>query len=185
MSKTVVLTAGHSNKRPGVVANGYREEAVATEFREMVAGRLRAMGLKVITDGQGEENHSLRYALKLIPKGDLAIEFHTNGFADKRANGCETISLPEDKALSQSLSAAVAGVLGTRLRGKKGWIDQSKTAHRRLAYVRAGGIIMEPFFLTNKRECVLWQKHKEEVADEVADVVYSELMLPWMGVLCS
>ena len=83
----------------------------------------------------------------------------------------ETISLPKDKALAQRISQAIARVMGARLRGDAGWIDQSKSARGRLGFVNAGGLIVELFFISNPAELAAWDAKKWLVASAAADVL--------------
>ena len=53
-------------------------------------------------------------------------------FNGQFANGIECIALPKDKVLAQNLSAAVAKVTGSRLRGDKGYIPQESSARGKL-----------------------------------------------------
>lgn len=147
----IVLTAGHSNTDPGAVANGATEAGLMTELRNVAAKKLREIGHIVHTDGEGSTNQSLNDALSLIKRvhPDVALELHMNAAANPAATGVETIALPEDKRLAQSLSAAVGNVLGLRLRGDKGWIDQSQSARGRLGFINAGGLILETAFISN------------------------------------
>ena len=41
----------------------------------------------------------------------------------------------KDKKLAQALSKAVADAFGSRLRGDKGWIDQSQSARGKLGFI--------------------------------------------------
>ena len=95
---TFVVTAGHSNTDPGAVANGHKESDIACDMRNMIASKLRALGHKVFTDGDGKENQPLSQAIKLVSNG-LAIEIHCNAASNPAASGVECISLPKHKAL--------------------------------------------------------------------------------------
>lgn len=171
MSKTFAITAGHSDADPGAVANGRKEAEIAREMRNMVAAKLRERGCKVMTDGKAHENMPLTVAITLAKQASVAVEFHCNAAASAQANGVETISLPKDKALSQRISQAIARVMGARLRGDAGWIDQSKSARGRLGFVNAGGLIVELFFISNPAELAAWDAKKWLVASAVADVL--------------
>lgn len=171
MNKTFAITAGHSDTDPGAVANGRKEADIARDMRNMVAAKLRERGYKVFTDGQHNENLPLTVAITLARQANVAVEFHCNAAASAQANGVETISLPKDKALSQSISKAVSGALGVRMRGDAGWIDQSKSARGRLGFVNAGGLIVELFFISNPAELAAWDAKKWLVASAVADVL--------------
>ena len=171
MNKPIVLTAGHSDFDPGAVGNGQTEAGIARELRNIVAGKLRGMGERVITDGEPASNKPLRDAIALIPQGRVAVEIHCNAAANPAAGGVECISLPKDKVLSQRLSRAVARVLELRVRGDGGWIDQSKSARGKLGYVSAGGLILEVFFISNPAEMAVYQARKWLVAQAIADVL--------------
>lgn len=165
------ITAGHSNTDPGAVNGKIKEADLVVNFRNAVTHYLREAGLQVKTDGAGTKNDPLSVAVKLIQGSSVAVEFHMNAAASKQANGIETIALPKDKKLAQDLSKAVADALGSRLRGDNGWIDQSKSARGRLAYVNAGGLIVELGFISNEAELAAFQARYWLAAKAVAKVL--------------
>ncbi len=169
--KPYVITAGHSNTDPGAVANGEKEAALAAELRNIVAFKLREKGCVVITDGVGKDNKPLSEVIKLIPKGDVALEIHFNAAAAISASGVETIALPKDKELAQRLSKAIVSVTGSKLRGEAGYIDQSKSARGRLGYVSAGGLIVEVAFISNQAELEAYQSKKWLVASAIVEAL--------------
>lgn len=165
------ITAGHSNTDPGAVNGKVKEADLVVNFRNAVTHYLREAGLQVKTDGTGTKNDPLSAAVKLIQGSSVAVEFHMNAATSKQANGIETIALPKDKKLAQDLSRAVADALGSRLRGDKGWIDQSKSARGRLAYVNAGGLIVELGFISNEDELARFNARYWLAAKAVAKVL--------------
>lgn len=165
------ITAGHSNSDPGAVNSKTKESELVTNFRNAVSHYLREYGVQVKNDGTGSKNDPLSSAIKLISGSDVAVEFHMNAAASKQANGVEAISLPHDKKLAQDLSAAIANTLGSRLRGDKGWIDQSKSARGRLGYVNAGGLIVELGFISNDDELARFNARYWLAAKAVAKVL--------------
>lgn len=165
------ITAGHSNSDPGAVNGKIKEADLVVNFRNAVTHYLREAGLQVKTDGTGTKNDPLSAAVKLIQGSSVAVEFHMNAAASKQANGIETIALPRDKKLAQDLSAAVASALGSRLRGDNGWIDQSKSARSSLAYINAGGLIVELGFISNEAELAAFQARYWIAAKAVAKVL--------------
>ncbi|QOD85187.1 N-acetylmuramoyl-L-alanine amidase [Chromobacterium haemolyticum] len=167
----ILVSAGHSNVDPGAVANGYREADIAAEFRNLVAHELRQAGVEVLTDGEGSDNKPLAEAVKLAGGVGLAVEFHCNAAVNPQARGVESISLPAKRDISRRISAAIAGVMASPLRGDQGWIDQSKTPRGRLAFVNAGGVIVELFFISNPAELATYQAKKPELARAVAAVL--------------
>lgn len=178
--KTIVITAGHSNKDPGAVTvvDGVTitEAEISARFRNALTKKL-SDHFNVVTDGTGEVNQTLNDAITLIKRHTpvVAIEIHTNASSNPQAIGVETISLPKDKKLSQGISAAIASVMGERIRGDNGWIDQSQSARGRLGYINAGGIIIETFFLSNHESLRKWLDKYWLVADAVAKYLIEEL----------
>ncbi len=165
------ITAGHSQSDPGAVANGLKEADLAVELRDIIASKLRSLGHDVITDGAKGVNQPLSEAIKLIAKGELALEIHFNAAASPAASGVETIALPVNKALAQRISKAIAGVLGSKLRGNGGYIDQSQSARGKLGYISAGGLIVEVAFISNPTEIAVYQAKKWLVASAIVEVL--------------
>ena len=165
------ITAGHSNTDPGAVNGKTKEADLVVNFRNAVTRYLREAGLQVKTDGTGTKNDPLSAAVKLITGSSVAVEFHMNAATSKQTNGVETISLPKDKKLAQDLSKAVADALGSRLRGDNGWIDQSKSARGRLAFVSNGGLIVELGFISNEAELAAFNDKYWIAAKAVAKVL--------------
>ena len=171
INQFVAITAGHSNTDPGAVNGQFKEAELVTNFRNAVSYYLRQAGIEHKMDGIGSTNLNLNAALKLIKGSSVAVEFHMNAAASPQANGIETISLPKDKKLAQDLSKAVATALGSRLRGDNGWIDQSKSARGRLAFVSNGGLIVELGFISNPTELKTFNDKYWVAAKAVADVL--------------
>lgn len=168
----ITVTAGHSNKDPGAVNGLFREADIAQEMRNMVALYLRQKDIAVKTDGEGKGNLPLPAAIKLISGSKAAVEFHCNAFPKPTAGGCEALSQPKDRALSQRLCKAVSDVMGIPTRGTDGgWKNEGSGQHSRLGYVRNGGIILELFFISNPTELAVWQDKKWSVAKAVAEVL--------------
>ena len=160
----ITITAGHSNTDPGAVNGSDREADIAQDMRNIVASILRTdYGLEVKTDGE------------LIKGSRLAIEFHTNAAASKAATGIEALSIPKNKAVCQRLCAAVADASGWKLRGEGGYKPDNAGQHSRLAYAQAGGIVFEPFFISNDADLKLFKERKWIICRAVADAVAREL----------
>lgn len=171
MSK-VVITAGHSNTDPGAVNGNITEASIVTDMRNMIALYLERKGVTVVTDGAGSENQTLSSAIKLIPKGKVAIEFHCNAFHLPTAGGVEALAQPKDKVICQKLCEAVSDVMGIPVRGAAGGFKPENSGqHSRLGYVRGGGVILELFFISNPTELATYQAKKWLVARELADVI--------------
>lgn len=176
MSKIIVLTAGHSNTDPGAVNGSDREADLAQDMRNIVASILRDdYGLTVKTDGTGKGNMPLREAVKLIRGSDVAVEFHTNAAASKAATGVEALSMSKNKRWCQVLSRAVADATGWKLRGEGGFKPDNAGQHSRLAYAQAGGIVFEPFFISNDADLKLFKERKWAICRAIATAIAMEV----------
>ena len=169
--KIITITAGHSNTDPGACNGSAREADIAQDMRNMVALYLERAGIPIRTDDTGKGNAPLSQAVQLIKGSAVAVEFHCNAAASKAAKGVEALSQGKDKAVSQRLCKAVSDVLGSPLRGDKGWKAENSGQHSRLAYVSNGGIILELFFISNDAELQAWYDKKWLVAKAVAEVL--------------
>lgn len=172
----ITITAGHSNTDPGAVNGSDREADIAQDMRNIVAAILRTdHGLEVKTDGEGKGNLPLREAVKLIKGSRLAVEFHTNAALNKTATGIEALSTPKNKAACQRLCRAVEQVTGWKLRGEDGYKPDNAGQHSRLAYAQAGGIIFEPFFISNDADLAQWKQTKWSICRAIANAIAEEV----------
>ena len=172
IKQVIVLTAGHSLTDPGACNGHFTEANIAREVRNGVTGILNARGHKVINDGTGSDNQPLSKAAALIKQGKIAIEFHLNAAANKKATGVEALAQTKDKVICQKLCKAIADVLDIPVRGSDGgWKPENSGQHSRLAFVSAGGIILELFFISNDAELQKYFEHKDQVFEAIADVL--------------
>lgn len=163
----IFLSAGHSSSDPGAVAFGRKEADIAVEFRNIVTFYLLMAGVKPVTDGKGSENIPLAQAVRLVGKNRPALEFHCNA-GPASASGVETLSAPKDMILGAAVCKALADALDIRNRGAK---PENAGQHHRLAFVQAGGIIVELFFITNKADLAAYDARKWLAARAVANVL--------------
>lgn len=166
-----LISAGHGGADPGACANGYTEAAIALDMRELVAKRLIEMRHTVFQDGGQGENLPLKMALPLVKGTDLAVELHCNAAANLQAGGVEVIAPPALKPVAQRIARAIAAETGQKLRGQGGWIDQSQSQHAKLAFVQAGGLIVEMVFITNLADLRAFLAAKERVAQAIAGAI--------------
>lgn len=163
-----LISAGHSATDPGACANGHAEAAIALDMRDLVAKRLLEMRHTVLSDGGLGENLPLKQAVALVKGTDLAVELHCNAAANLHATGVEVIAPPALKLVAQRIARAIAGETGQKLRGSGGWIDQSQSQHTKLAFVQAGGLIVEMVFISNLADLRGFLAVKERVAMAIA-----------------
>lgn len=163
----IFLSAGHSTVDSGATAFGRKEADVAEEFRDYVALYLRRSKIPYRADGFGDQNPSLVDTVKMVGQDRPALEFHCNA-GPASAGGVETLSAPKDMVLGASICKAIADALGIKNRGAK---PENSGQHHRLAFVRAGGIIVELFFLTSPTDLAAYDAKKWLAAKAVAEVL--------------
>lgn len=161
------LSAGHSNVDPGAVAFGRREADIAVEFRNIVSFYLQRDGIKHEVDGKGTINVPLSQAVKSARKHRVSVEFHCNA-GPPSATGVEVLCAPKDQVIAEEICEAIADSLHIRNRGVK---PENAGQHHRLAFVQAGGMIVELFFLSNKTDLLAYDQRKWLAAREVAAVL--------------
>lgn len=164
----IFLSAGHSNVDPGAVAFGRKEADIVAEFRNIVSFYLMQAGVQHHVDGAGTDNVPLVETIKLIGSNRPAIEFHCNAASSVLASGVETLSGPKDIALCKELCAAVSHVFNINNRGAK---PENSGQHHRLAFVQAGGIILELFFISSPKDLAAYDAKKWLAAKEVANIL--------------
>lgn len=168
--KKLLISAGHSAIDPGASANGVTEAYIVTEFRDLVAYYLDQFEVKYISDGAKGVNLPLKDAIKLVRQADVSVEFHLNA-ATPAATGVETLSAPQHYKLGAQLCDVISKEMGIKNRGAK---PEGSGQHSRLAFVQAGGLILELFFITNPNDLKIYQERKWLIARAVAKVLAEE-----------
>jgi N-acetylmuramoyl-L-alanine amidase len=177
----IYLSAGHSNKDPGATAHGRREADILVEFRNIVSFYLSRAKVPHDMDGEGTDNLPLSAAIREVGRNRPAVEFHCNAAAPPQpklvngkwvtpplASGVETLSAAKDLVLGANICKGISDTLGIRNRGAK---PENAGQHHRLAFVQAGGIIVELFFITNPDDLRAYDERKWLAARSVAGVL--------------
>jgi len=175
-TRTLMISAGHDHRAPGVVANGFTEAELCLEFRDDLSTRLRERGIRHLKDGEPGENLPLREAVRIAATCDLAVEFHCNGAANRGATGVETLSHARDFPLAGRLCTVMSQTQGLANRGAK---PENSGQHHRLAFVSTGGgIIAELFFLTNPADLAAYLDRREALLEAMADALADAARVP-------
>lgn len=170
------LSAGHSNQDPGAVAEMVidkkkviRKEAdIVVELRNIVSFYLMREMVVHECDGAGTVNVPLAQTIRMMKNHAPALEFHCNAASSAQAGGCETLSQPKDLELGRKLCEAISATLGIKNRGAK---PEDAGQHHRLAFVQAGGIIVELFFITNPADLAAYDAKKWLLGKAIAQVL--------------
>ena len=168
-TKSLLISAGHSNTDPGAVGNGYTEADIVLDMRDDLKEALLLRGVESRTDGGADQNLPLSEAIKIAKEVNISLEFHCNSFHKPSATGVETLCSPQDSTLAGKLSNAISKATGLFNRGVKG---ESSGQHSRLGFIsKGGGIIVELFFLSNPNDLQAYLDNKTAVVDAIADVL--------------
>ena len=174
MGKTILVSAGHSTVKPkdsGATGNGFTEANETLKMRDAVAKILRGKKLTVLTDGEDGESESLKKAIALVKKADVAVEIHFNSNKNSGANGIEVLAKKNHKALAQKLAGAVERATKLKLRGDKGYAADDSGQHKRLGFCNAGGLSLEVCFITNLDDMKAYQANSSKIATNLADIL--------------
>ncbi|HEY8562814.1 MAG TPA: N-acetylmuramoyl-L-alanine amidase [Pyrinomonadaceae bacterium] len=175
MSKTILISAGHTNVKGqdrGAASGVFVEGVEATRLRDATASYLKELNpnLKVIEDGFDGVNDPLQKAVALARTASVAIEFHFNA-GPAKATGIEVLSKLKNKDLAQKIAGAIHSATGLALRGERGWKSDSSGQHHRLAFCEAGGLIVEVAFISNPDDMQSYRINFERLARGVAAVL--------------
>lgn len=170
-TRSLFISAGHSMSDPGAVGNGLTEADIVLDFRDRLYDFLSER-VVLARDGKEGVNLPLRQACEMAKRHDIAVEFHCNAAASSSATGTETLSAPSDDVFGDQLCTAIADTLNISNRGDKG---ESDGQHSRLAFVRASGVIVELFFITNSRDLAAYHAHFDALVGAVGQVLINRV----------
>lgn len=162
------ISAGHSERDPGAVAGVRKEADIAEETRNIVSKYLSDHKFPHEVDGKGAANPELRDAVKRMRLHKVGLEFHCNAAASPTATGVEVLCAPKDNILAGRLCKGIADVLGIRNRGVKA---ENSGQHHRLAFIQAGGMIVELFFISNPSDLKAYDEKKWLMGKEIARIL--------------
>ena len=168
-TKSLLISAGHSNTDPGAVGNGYTEAGIVLDLRDKLKEALLQRGVVSRKDGGAGQNLPLSEAIKIAEEVDVAVEFHCNSFDKPSATGVEVLCHPKDTTLAGKLCNAISKATGLFNRGVKG---EDSGQHSRLGFIsKGGGLIVELFFLSNPNDVKAYMDNKQAVIEAIADVL--------------
>lgn len=173
--RKIFISAGHSPKKPGAAGNGYREELLAIELRDLIVKELTNIGVTATIDSnQNALAESIIFFKKLLAIDSIALDIHWNAAANPAATGTETL-VPGtyssfEYSLAAQLSEDVSTTLGIRKRGANGVKTELESHHGRLGWMRLTGenILMEVCFITNPQDMKQYQANKLALAKKIA-----------------
>lgn len=153
MKDISIPSAGHHDKDPGALGNGYKESEITILIRDSVIHHLAVKQAKYESDKDWETNTQYQNRIRSV-KGKVVLDIHLNA-ATPSANGSEVIISNNASTLSKSFAKEIldttCNVLGTRNRGV---LTESQTPRKKLGILNMSGLaaLIEVCFITNKNE---------------------------------
>jgi N-acetylmuramoyl-L-alanine amidase len=172
MGKKVYLIAGHNGTGTG--ANGFIDEGKENIIiRDLIYDKLLSFGIKAIKDDNLTPlTKVVQWLRNIVSKDDICIDIHFNSSPNIKANGSEafipTKNTEDERILARMFSTTMGSVMGTTDRGVS---LENKSYHGKIAMLSGFdccNVLLEICFVTNQRDCELYQKNKDELASELA-----------------
>lgn len=168
-------SAGHHNLDPGAVSQGYKENELTKEARNIIAANSKAEDL--IMDKDWETNS--QYQKRIKPgSGSVVFDIHFNA-GSSAATGTECFVNSKDFANKNSMSYQMAveiceitsKILGIKNRGVK---SETQSQHKRLGILNLGAgcsVLWEICFITSQIDMPNYQAKKTELLQAIAVVL--------------
>jgi len=181
MSKRIFLTAGHNLKDPGAIGNGYKENELTIEIRDMIAERINSLdpSIEVWVD---DDNDTLAQVISKIKKvatpQDYLLELHFDASISPKASG-GTALIAKDARKSSIDFATELSDIGSRIlqipnRGVKSEVE-SHRGKLGILHTAASSVLYEVGFISNPTDMINYQEWKEWLADDFARIIIKRM----------
>lgn len=174
MGNTIFLTAGHHNRDSGAVGNGYKENALTIELRDMIAERIKQLSptTKVWKD---DDNDTLSQVIAKINKiatpKDILLEVHFDAAISPKPSGGTALVADGAREKSQNLAKELVDLGSTILRiPNRGVRNEKKSARGKLGilHTAASSVLYEVGFISNPTDMANHQDWKHWLAEDFA-----------------
>ena len=167
-NKVVIIDAGHGGNDPGaVVKRRTYEKTYTLDIAKRLAAKFKAEGAHVVMTRSNDSNPSLHRRIRIANKNkaDIFISVHLNSFTSSKARGSETYYYKsKDRKLAQYIQKQLKKDLPTKSNGIK------RNRFFVLRHTRMPSILIEPLFITNKKELALLKQ--DSFRDKIASSIF-------------
>ena len=177
--RTIFISAGHSNvlgRDRGASGNGFIEGILTVEQRNLIVKELKNLGAKVIIDDNDSIlSQTMAFFRNKTTKNCILVDLHWNA-SSPQATGTEVLvpASPTkfENDLATDLSKTISTILNIKNRGVK---TELQSARKSLGWMRLTGenILIETCFISNKKDMDSYQKNKEELAKQIASILFN------------
>ena len=157
----IYISAGHHEKDPGAIGNGYKESELNIELRELILKELDKMGVKYIKDKDWETN--TQYQNRIKPgNGSVLLDIHFNSSSNTSATGVETIVATNANKNSKDFAKDILQDVVDETKLKSRGVKSEKESHRGrlgILHTKAGiSCLLEVAFISNKSDLEAYKK---------------------------
>lgn len=168
------ISAGHNDSDPGAVANGYQENELTKELRNLILKNGNAK--EIIIDRDSESNREYQNRIK-PGAGSVVLDIHFDAGPEK-VSGVTAFVNEKDFQNKDSLSYKfgvrltdfISRVLGSPNRGVK---SERVSQHKKLGILNLGAgcsVLIEVEFITNAPGMANYNSKKEILAKGVTEI---------------
>ncbi len=178
----IILSAGHSNVKGrdrGACFGKHIEGDLTVEFRQLVFGELKKLGVTAIMDGNNTIlQESLNYFKKFASSKTINVEYHWNSFNSK-STGTEVL-IPENPSnfeteIAKKIAQSNADLMKITLRNGNGVRTELQSHHGKLGWMRLPGenVLVEMCFISNETDMEAYHENKFNLAKQHAIIIFN------------
>ncbi len=181
MSKRVFLTAGHHLRDPGAMGNGYKENSLTIEIRNLISKRIKSLDptIEVWTD---DDNDTLSQVIakinKIATSEDYLLELHFDASISPKASGGTSLVAKGAREKSLDFGKELSEIGSTILNIPNRGVKSEEESHRGrlgILHTAASSVLYEVGFISNPTDMVNYQDWKEWLADDFARIIIKRL----------
>lgn len=173
----LIITAGHHDKDPGAIGNGYKESALNIEIVKLIIQRVKELDPTVIvwTDESKWTLSQLIAKVKAFATSeDVWVEYHFDASVSPKASGATSLVADGARQKSKSIAKELVDIGSTILEiPNRGVKSEKNSARGRLAmlHTKATSVLYEVGFISNPTAMQNHQDWKHWLADEHARIL--------------
>lgn len=177
----IFLTAGHHLRDSGAVGNGYKENALTIEMRDLIAKRIRQLDPNIevwLDDDKDTLSQVIAKVDKLATPKDLWLEIHFDAGITPKPSGATSLVAANARQASKDIAKKFVDmgstILGIPNRGVK---SETESNRGRLAmlHTKANSVLYEVGFISNPSDMVNHQDWKHWMADEFSRIAINSV----------
>lgn len=178
----ILLIAGHGAGDTGALGNGYKEADLTRELTRLVCESLNDYDVQVdVYNFAKNAYQDVQNGVFKVGHYDYAIEFHFNWDDNPQAHGteCFVTDVEAEITVEQDIMKDLSEFYTLRDNDKvfDGVKRKNFSVITSLKNMGISACLLELCFISNKKDMIVYQSHKREIADTIADSVAEMFVL--------